>query len=161
MQIRPITPMDAEDCVAVLRKLPDHFTEATHDDVLEAAKDQEGVVAVEEGAVVGFALVERRYPRSAELTWIGVVPERRNAGIGTALLAQLFSGLIEAGVSLVEVRTLDASADYEPYVATRAFYERRGFVQVHAVDPYPGWNPGNPCAIYVASLAATAVKDSS
>jgi hypothetical protein len=58
-------------------------------------------------------------------------------------------------VTMVEVKTLDASSGYEPYVATRAFWEARGFVQVDRIDPLPGWNPGNPCAIYVRAIAVT------
>jgi hypothetical protein len=50
------------------------------------------------------------------------------------------------------VKTLDSSAGYEPYVATRAFWERHGFVQVDAVDPLRGWPPGNPAAIYLCAL---------
>lgn len=156
MDIRPTTADDADACVEVVRRLPDHFTDDTHDEVREAVAHQLGLVALDDGEVIAFVLAEQRYPRAAELTWIGVIPARRDQGVGTALLARLFDELAATDIALVEVRTLDASANYEPYVATRAFYERRGFVQVHAVDPYPGWNPGNPCAIYVAALAATA-----
>jgi hypothetical protein len=31
----------------------------------------------------------------------------------------------------------------------------RGFVQVDMIDPLPGWEPGNPAAIYVAALRPT------
>jgi hypothetical protein len=43
------------------------------------------------------------------------------------------------GIVMVEVKTLDATAGYEPYIATRAFWERRGFVQIDCIDPLPGW----------------------
>jgi hypothetical protein len=56
---------------------------------------------------------------------------------------------------VVEVKTLDRSAGNEPYQATRAFWEGRGFVQVDTIDPLPGWPPGNPAAIYVAALRPT------
>ena len=59
------------------------------------------------------------------------------------------------GVRIVEVKTLDRSAGYAPYEATLAFWERRGFIQVDMIDPLPGWQPGNPAAIYVAALAPT------
>jgi hypothetical protein len=35
------------------------------------------------------------------------------------------------------------------------FWERRGFVQIDRIDPMPGWQPGNPCALYVAALSPT------
>lgn len=50
------------------------------------------------------------------------------------------------------LKTLDQSVPSAPYAATRAFWERRGFVQVDAVDQYPGWRPGNLAAIYVRAL---------
>jgi hypothetical protein len=59
------------------------------------------------------------------------------------------------GVRLVEVKTLDRSSGYKPYEATVAFWERCGFVQVDTIDPLPGWQPGNPSAIYIAALAPT------
>jgi hypothetical protein len=52
--------------------------------------------------------------------------------------------LAETGVSVVTVKTLDSSAGYAPYEATRAFYEHNGFVYVDTIDPLPGWPPGNP-----------------
>jgi GNAT superfamily N-acetyltransferase len=84
-----------------------------------------------------------------------VAAERRGAGLGTRLVEAVLAELEAGGVRLVEVRTLDPSAGYAPYEATRGFWKARGFVQVDRVDPYPGWQPGNPCAIYVAALAPT------
>jgi len=40
--------------------------------------------------------------------------------------------------------------DYEPYVATRRFYEALSFTLLWVVDPYPGW--GDPAAIYATCL---------
>jgi hypothetical protein len=67
----------------------------------------------------------------------------------------VFRDLADDDLRVVEVKTLDASAGYEPYVATQAFWERHGFVWIDTIDPLPGWQPGNPAAIYVAALAAT------
>jgi hypothetical protein len=55
----------------------------------------------------------------------------------------------------VEAKTLDRSSGYRPYEATRAFWERNGFIHVDTIDPLPGWPPGNPAAIYVAALRPT------
>jgi hypothetical protein len=59
------------------------------------------------------------------------------------------------GISVVEAKTLDRSSGYRPYEATRAFWERNGFVHVDTIDPLPGWEPGNPAAIYLAALRPT------
>jgi hypothetical protein len=61
----------------------------------------------------------------------------------------------ECGLAVVEVKTLDASSSYEPYVATRAFWSAMGFVQIDCIDPLPGWQPGNPSAILVCALRPT------
>jgi hypothetical protein len=52
-------------------------------------------------------------------------------------------------------RPWTARPDTAPYEATRAFWERNGFVHVDTIDPLPGWEPGNPAAIYVAALRPT------
>ena len=56
---------------------------------------------------------------------------------------------------MLEVKTLDRSADYQPYVVTRAFCEGRGFIQIDTIDPFPDRPPGNPAAICVAALSAS------
>ncbi|WP_049981095.1 hypothetical protein [Halolamina rubra] len=57
------------------------------------------------------------------------------------------------GVELLTVKTLAATVDDDHYARVRSFYERAGFRHVETIDPYPEWEPGNPCAIYVKPLA--------
>jgi GNAT superfamily N-acetyltransferase len=113
------------------------------------------VVSESPGSIVGFAVVARRSQRAAEVLWIAVDGARRGAGVGSLLLNHLLTELEGDGVQLVEAKTLDQTADYAPYETTRAFWERHGFVQIDTIDPLPGWQPGNPSAIYVAALATT------
>ena len=80
---------------------------------------------------------------------------RRGRGHGTMLVNRVLDALAADGVRVVEAKTLDRSSDYPPYQATRAFWERRGFVHIDTIDPFPGWPPGNPAAIYVAALRPT------
>jgi len=72
-----------------------------------------------------------------------------SAGIGRAITVKA------DGVQIVEVKTLDPSAGYAPYDATRAFWLARGFIQLDTIDPLPGWPPGNPAAILAVALAPT------
>ena len=154
----------AGDHAAVRRivcALPDHFTSDVPDRVERDAADHEGWVLADSAEVAGpaevagFAVVARRSPGGAEILWMAVDPARRGHGLGTLLLEQMLGELAADGVSVIEVKTLDRSADYQPYEATRAFWERRGFVYVDTIDPLPGWEPGNPAAIYVAALRPT------
>jgi hypothetical protein len=83
------------------------------------------------------------------------LPRSPGGRLGTELIDHVLEELGSDGVQIVEVKTLDASAAYAPYEATRAFWLARGFVQLDVIDPLPDWPPGNPAAILAAALAAT------
>jgi ribosomal protein S18 acetylase RimI-like enzyme len=147
VEIRASAAVDADGCVAVLAALPDWFTPSTHAEVRAHLEDGPGWVATDAAGIVGFVTATRRFPGAAEITYAGVLADRHRRGVGTALVERAVADLAAAGVRVVEVKTLDASAGYEPYVATRAFWAARGFVQIDVIDPLPGWDPGNPSAI--------------
>jgi ribosomal protein S18 acetylase RimI-like enzyme len=163
IEVRQARPDDVDACVDVLARLPDYFTPDTHDDLRRTFAATTAWVATATAtastgdgvALVGFVLAERRHPGAAEITYAAVLRERQGAGVGTALVDEAIAALAADGVALVEVKTLDASAGYAPYEATRAFWEGRGFRQIDRIDPLPGWQPGNPAAIYVAALRPT------
>jgi GNAT superfamily N-acetyltransferase len=146
---------DVAGCVAIVRGLPDYFTNDVPAKATADLADHHGWVATDASGVVGFAVVDRRSARSAEILWMAVRKDRRGSGIGTALLDHILSELGNEGLRLVEVKTLDPGVDYAPYVATRAFWERRGFIQIDTIDPMPGWQSGDPAAICVAALGPT------
>jgi len=154
-RIRTARPGDVDQCIGVLASLPDYFTPDTHESARRGLSDHRAWVATRGGEVIGFVLVERRYPATAEITFAAVLRDDQGSGVGTELVDTALATLAEEGVAIVEVKTLDASAGYEPYVATRAFWEHRGFRQVDCIDPLPGWQPGNPAAIYIAAIAPT------
>ncbi|MGW5362655.1 GNAT family N-acetyltransferase [Actinopolymorpha pittospori] len=154
MTERRATDRDVDACVRIVHALPDYFTDDVPAKVRQDLASHGGWVVTDDDAVMGFAVAERR-SATAEIRWIAVDPARRGSGLGTRLLRRVLADLRGDGVVLVEVKTLDGSVDYAPYGPTRAFWERRGFLQIDTVDPLPGWRPGNPCAFYVAALAAT------
>jgi ribosomal protein S18 acetylase RimI-like enzyme len=154
-QVRAARFGDLEACLQIVHALPDFFTDDVPAKVRGDLERHDGWVIAEGGEVVGFLIVDRRSSQAAEILWIAVEPARRGAGYGTRLLTHMFGELRDQGVVLVEVKTLDRSADYAPYEATNAFYERNGFVQVDCIDEFPEWEPGNPAAIYVAALETT------
>lgn len=154
-QIRRATKDDYGTCAEIVRQLPDHFTADVPATVIRDLAAHRGWVSIDAGQVVAFVVVQRRSERAAEILWMAVRDADRGSGIGTTLLERVIAQLADDGLALLEVKTLDRSAGYEPYEATAAFWERRGFVQIDTIDPLPGWPPGNPAALYVAALAAT------
>lgn len=155
MRVRPAATDDLEACQTIVRGLPDYFTDDVPDKLSKDLDAHIGWVITKDDGVVGFAVVEYRSARAAEILWIGVQDDQRKQGIGATLLEHVLGALAAENIALIEAKTLDASADYEPYIATRAFWEYHGFVHVDTIDPLPGWEPGNPAAIYVCALTST------
>ncbi|MGH9171580.1 MAG: GNAT family N-acetyltransferase [Acidimicrobiales bacterium] len=155
LQVRKLLPDDVPALADIVRRLPGYFTDDVPGKVSIDAGRHGGWVIVDRDGIAGFAVVDQRSPAVSEILWIAVDPARRRRGVGTLLLEHVLGVLAAGGVSLVEAKTLDASAGYEPYEATRGFWEARGFVMVDTIDPLPDWQPGNPCAIYVAAVRPT------
>ncbi len=153
--VRAATSDDANACADIVASMPEFFTDDMPANVRMGLTRDDAWVITGDERVVGFAIVEMRSTAAAEITWAAVHPESRGNGLGTALIEHVLAQLARNGVAVVEVKTLDASANYPPYEATRAFWEHRGFVQIDTIDPLPGWQPGNPSAIYVAALTPT------
>jgi ribosomal protein S18 acetylase RimI-like enzyme len=145
---------DLDRFLEIVDGLPEFFTPDVPDKVRSDIARCESWVVVDDGVVLGFAIVDRRSPEVAEILWAAVQTERRGMGLGTTLVDGVLDSLKADGVLLVELKTLDKSAGYEPYKATISFWEGRGFIQIDVIDPLPGWQPGNPCAIYVARLSS-------
>src|ERR1700748_216392 len=150
--VRSFQAGDVPAATAIVRGLSDYFTEDVPDQVEHDAARHQAWVIPDSGTVAGFAAAARKSPAGAEILWIAVDAARRGRGHGTRLLGRGLDHLGADGISGVGATTLDRSSAYRPYEATRAFWERTGFVQVDTIDPLPGWEPGNPAAIYGAAL---------
>ncbi|HEY7151784.1 MAG TPA: GNAT family N-acetyltransferase [Solirubrobacterales bacterium] len=155
MRVRPVAPDDLEACQTIVRGLPDFFTEDVPDKIASDLDAHHGWVITKDDGVVAFAVVEYRSSRAAEILWIAVRRDQRNQGVGATLLEHVLDALAADDIALIQAKTLDASADYEPYIATRTFWEHHGFVRIDTIDPLPGWQPGNPAAIQVCALTST------
>ena len=153
--VRRFETGDAAAAAAIVRGLPDYFTDDVPGKVEHDAGRHETWVITDSGTVAGFAIAARKSPGGAEILWIAIDVARRGRGHGTRLLGHVMDHLAADGVSVVEVKTLDVSSGYAPYEDTRAFWERNGFIQVDTIDPLPDWQPGNPAAIYVAAIRPT------
>src|SRR5215472_17005516 len=153
--VRRFLAGDAPAAVAIIRGLPDYFTDDVPAKAEQDAVRHDTWVITDSGTVAGFAVVARKSPGGAEILWMAVDAACRGRGYGTLLLGNVLDFLVSAGVSVVAVKTLDDSSGYRPYEATRAFWERNGFVHIDTIDPLPEWQPGNPAAIYVAAIRPT------
>jgi GNAT superfamily N-acetyltransferase len=149
---------DAAACKAIAESVPDHFTPDVPDRVVADLGAHGGYVLDDDGGVVAFVVVARRGASAAELLWIAVRRDLHRRGLGSRLLTDVLGVLADDGVAVVEAKTLDASANYAPYVATRAFWATHGFVQVDTINALPGWSPGSPAAILVAALRPTVAR---
>ena len=142
--IRPLTPADAEACDAVVLTLPYHFgNEGGRAECARAVRSQDGLVAVEEGEIVGFLTLERHDPRSAEITWMAVRSDRRRRGVGRALIERAVDDLPRDRVEFLSVLTMAESEPEERetdnYADTRAFYRALGFVPLRELA-LEGWD---------------------
>jgi GNAT superfamily N-acetyltransferase len=153
--VRRLEAGDIPAAVALVQRSPDFFTSDVPDKIQQDAADHDAWVIEDSGVLLGFAIVARKSARASEILWIAVDAVHRGRGHGTLLLGHVLEVLATSGTSVVEAKTLDASSGYEPYEATRAFWERNGFVQIDTIDPLPDWQPGNPAAIYVAAISST------
>lgn len=134
LAVRRLAAADVPAVTAIVRGLPDYFTSDVAERVERDAAAHDAWVLTDAAAIAGFTVVARRPPGGAEILWIAIDPARRGRGLGTRLLDGMLEDLAAAGVSVVEAKTLDRSAGYPPYEATRAFWEHRGFVQLDTID---------------------------
>ena len=87
-----------------------------------------------------------------EITWLAVHSERRRRGVGTRLVERLAQLATEERMRFLLVTTLSASVPDDPgvvdgYEQTRAFYERRRFMQFW--EPTGWWDETNQCLLMV------------
>lgn len=135
--------------MAIARALPEHFNARGLEEMGRDLGRDRGWVALEgTGDFVGFVVVREAEDGSEEILWLAVSPAAQRRGVGRALVEEVARDARARGVRTVRVRTLADTVPSPAYAGTRAFYLRLGFRLEEVVDPYPGWEPGNPCAVY-------------
>ncbi|MDE3059212.1 MAG: GNAT family N-acetyltransferase [Bacteroidota bacterium] len=115
-------------------------------------QDYELFTSVDEnGNVLGYVCIGPT-PATAgtfDLYWIAVQPSTQSRGVGTALLS-----FVEERLKKKEGRLLIAETSAtQKYERTRAFYERKGFVQLARIHEY--YKPGDDLIIYGKYLITT------
>jgi len=139
-------------CRRLLEALPDWFgiPEAREAYIAEVA-ELAMVAAYDGDRPVGFATLKPQTPAAAELHLIAVLQSHHRRGIGVALLARIEGLAQEQGARLLTVKTLAASHPDPGYAATRAFYEKCGFLPVEVIPLL--WGPENPCLLMAKPLS--------
>ena len=112
--VRRFQAGDAPAAAAIIRSLPDYFTDDVPAKVGRDAASHEAWVITESGTVAGFAVAARKSLGGAEILWIAVDAARRGRGHGTTLLGHVLDHLAAAGITVVEAKTLDRSSGYRP-----------------------------------------------
>lgn len=147
MAVRKITENDLKRCNEIVDGLSDWFDENEIAEIKRKFRVIPTYVCEKDGSIFGFMSVKEKYKSVLELENLGVDITRQGCGTGTELLKYIEDEL--AAGKIIMVKTLDSSSDYVPYIKTRAFYEKNGYVKIEVIDHYPGWTDDCPCAIYV------------
>ncbi len=107
--------------------------------------DYHSLVAEENGQVIGFAcygptpMTDGTY----DLYWIFVDPNRRQRGLGSALLSEVEKAIYGAHGRMLIVDTSSSG----PYLPARRFYQNHGFRKAAEVKDY--YSPGDSRLTYV------------
>ncbi|NJE41637.1 N-acetyltransferase [Thermococcus sp. GR6] len=136
-------------CLEIVRALPEWFNEAGLRAMERDLERERTFLAVEGSKILGFITLKPLNEKALEILWMAVKREKREKGIGSELLAFIEGWALEKGFEVLVVKT-SGDLSYKPYDETRKFYEKRGFVRVALIDPYPEW--GEPALIYVKCL---------
>ncbi|MGZ8577764.1 MAG: GNAT family N-acetyltransferase [Actinomycetota bacterium] len=147
LALRQLAMSDGEACDAIIATLPYHFgDEEGQRQCAAAVRSQQGLVAEDDGEVVGFVTLEPRFDGCVEVTWMAVRADRRRMGVGRALLDRVAADVRAKGRQFLLVLTVSPSdgPDEIPdgYQATRAFYEANGFVLARDFPGY--WKSDTP-----------------
>ena len=149
MEIKDHCP-DPEQVREIMEGLPDYFTpKALRDAQRDLRKGFLGVF--EEDHLMGFIIHEIR-DEECEILWMAVRVDHRGKGLGSDLLLHLEEILKDRGIGSIMVKTLDDSAEYDPYLMTTRFYRDRGFEKIDFIEEIPEWGPGNPCVVFRKEL---------
>ncbi|MDE7192565.1 MAG: GNAT family N-acetyltransferase [Oscillospiraceae bacterium] len=135
--------MKRELTVKIMGSLPEWFNPP--EDIPKKAELHSSMTffAVCDDVPIGFAALKVHNPHTAEIFDIGVLRDHHRRGAGHMLIKACEERCRDDRRSVLTVKTLDGSADYPPYEATRAFYLREGFVPLEVFEEY--WGRDNPC----------------
>ena len=131
-------------CRDILNNLPTWFgNEEAIVDYADKVKEMPFFVANEDEKIIGFLAIKIHNEHTAEVCVMGVLEDYHRQGIGEKLIKACELFCRKNQKDFLTVKTLDASAKYEPYDKTRNFYLKMGFKPLEVFPLY--WDKENPC----------------
>jgi GNAT superfamily N-acetyltransferase len=150
IHVRPLRAVEADQCEAILRSLPDWF--GLEDSIVQYRRDIEfhqTFVAELDDDIAGFLTLVEHNSHTSEIQVMAVLQEFHRHGIGRALVEFAETRLAETQTEFLEVKTLGPSRPDKFYSRTHAFYVSLGFCPIQEVNL---WGPDNPCLIMIKRL---------
>ncbi|HOQ76692.1 MAG TPA: GNAT family N-acetyltransferase [Thermoclostridium sp.] len=130
----------------IMNALPDWFS-PPEDIVRKSAihRDMPFFAAFDGDRAIGFVALKIHNEYTIDMYTLGVLQEYHRQGVGSAILKAVEDYGRRNGYRFITVKTLDASAQYEPYERTRTFYLKNGFCPLEVFPLF--WNEENPCLL--------------
>lgn len=154
MTIKTIKNPDEKTRVTleVMNALPEWFSPP--EDIINKSiihREYPFIAAYDGDRAVGFAALKIHNPYTADIYNFGVLREYHRMGIGHQIMKTCVGYCEENNYRFLTVKTLDESADYEPYNGTREFYKREGFYPLEVFTTF--WDEDNPCLFMVKVIS--------
>lgn len=145
-EVREIHDKDLKTHITleIMNTLPDWFSPP--EDIKKKSvihRDMPFFVAFDGDRAIGFIALKMHNQYTMDMYNLGVLKEYHRQGVGRAMLKAVEDYGRRNGFKFITVKTLDASAQYEPYEQTRAFYLKNGFYPLEVFPLF--WNEENPC----------------
>ncbi len=140
--------MKAQITLTVMNALPDWFSPP--EDIIEKSKkhkDYPFFAAFDGDRPIGFVTLKIHNIYTADIFTLGILKQYHRQGIGHSLVEKCNLYCVRMGYKFLTVKTLDESADYEPYNGTRKFYRSEGFYPLEIFKTF--WDEENPCLFLV------------
>jgi len=145
-EIREIHDKDLKTSITleIMHALPDWFSPPEDIDRKSVIhRDMPFFAAFDGDKAIGFIALKIHNKYTMDMFNLGVLQEYHRQGVGHAMLEAVEDYGRKNGFKFITVKTLDASAQYDPYERTRAFYFKNGFYPLEVFPLF--WNEENPC----------------
>lgn len=146
IEVKPVIDSEEKTRITldIMNALPEWFSPP--EDIVNKSQIHRNYpffVAYDDGKPIGFVALKIHNTYTADIYNLGVLREYHHQGIGHLLVEASVKYCEENHFMFLTVKTLDESAQYEPYNATRAFYVKEGFYPLEVFTTF--WNEENPC----------------